>query len=68
MTLREVPIAVDPSAPCKHDGDTMTLRGCQLRTTQTRTTTYGPYNLTTFGGEDHWCFAPMIHLAYGQME
>ena len=45
MTLRGVPIAVDPNAH----------------------TTYRMDDLTTFGGEDHWCFAPMIHLAFGEM-
>ena len=28
---------------------------------------YGPNDVTAFGGDDHWCFAPMIHLAFGEM-
>jgi len=31
-------------------------------------TTYGTDDVTAFGGDYHWCFAPMNHLAFGQME
>ena len=30
-------------------------------------TTYETYDVTAYGGDDHWCFAPMIHLAFGEM-
>ena len=27
----------------------------------------GPYDVTAYGGNDHWYFAPMYHLAFGEM-
>ena len=43
----------------------LTLRGCSIAIDPNAP--YGTLNLTTFGGEDHWCFAPMINLAFGEI-
>ena len=45
----------------------MTLRGVPIVVDPNTHTTYRMDDLTTFGGEDHWRFAPMIHLAFGEM-
>ena len=41
---------------------TMTLRGCKIASRPN-----SALDPTAFGGEDHWCFAPMINLAFGEI-
>ena len=52
----------------KHDGVTMTLLGVPIVVDLNAPMTYGTYDFTAFGSDYHWCFAPMNHLAFGQME